>query len=104
MGKKTKKNVKKGNAETKLKPGVDESTMGTATVSSAGVGETVIKNETKDGAAVNKETFCTTVNTGDERVQNPSGLLEFISCRVNFTKLSHACVFVYGIVCYIMEK
>ncbi len=45
MGKKTKKNVKKGNAESKLKSEVDESTLISATVSLAGVGETVNKKD-----------------------------------------------------------
>ena len=74
MGKKTKKNVKKGNAESKLKSEVDESTVVLAT--SAGVGETVNKNETRDGAAVNIETRSTTGNTVAKPVRNSTGLLE----------------------------
>ena len=75
MGKKTKKNVKKGNAESKLKSEVDESTLISATVSLAGVGETVNKKETKDGAVVNIETLSTTKNTAAKHDRNPTGLL-----------------------------
>jgi hypothetical protein len=82
MGKKTKKNVNKGTAESKLKSEVDEPTVVSATVSLAGVGDTVNKKETKDGAVVNIETMSTTENTAAKRVRNPTGLLEVFLKRV----------------------
>ena len=73
MGKKTKKNVKKGTAESKLKSEVEKPTVVSATVSTPGVGDTVNKKETKDEAAVNIETLSTTKNTAAKRVRNPTG-------------------------------
>ena len=65
-----------------MKSEVDEPTVVSATVSLAGVGDTVNKKETKDGAVVNIETMSTTENTAAKRVRNPTGLLEVFLKRV----------------------